>query len=185
MYRNELWVFSFYVFLCECRQWRQWRFRGPWQSWRWGRIRRADVRWVPALLRASSPRREVDESSQVYRTARSVLRVCVCVLSVCLCSQRCRPWRNGAEDLWYLALPVGHRSGHGGRTHRVAQPADQTVPRHVHRAVQRALPHHTQDRAGTHTHTSLFLKEETSFHTQLAWILLLCVSLGAPCSTTR
>lgn len=104
---------------------------------------------------------------------------------VCLFSHR-RPWRNRPEDLWYPALPVGHRAGHGGRTHRVAQPADQAVPRHVHCAVQRALPHHTQDWAGTHSCTSVpHTGKPPSPLTHCRWSSYLCVSTGAPCSTTR
>lgn len=128
--------------------------------------------------------RPPDRSQWLFSDALMWMLRCACSC-VCLCSHH-RPWRNRPEDLWYAALLVGHRAGHGGRTHPVAQPVDQTVPRHVHCAVQRALPHHTQDRAGTHLHTSLpHAGKPLSTLTHWRWSFYIRVSTGAPCSTTR
>ena len=59
---------------------------------------------------------------------------------------------------------MGHRSGHGGRTDPVAQPADQTVQRDVHCPVQRTLLRHTQDTAGKHN-TDTCVDRKLNTHT--------------------
>lgn len=111
----------------------------------------------------------------------SLCVLCVCVL-VCVCAyfQR-RSRRNRPEDLWHPALLVGHRSGHGGRSNAVAQPVDQTVQRHVYCSVQWALPHPTQDRAGTHNTDHL---SYTYTHT-LAHLYRNFACFLPPCSITQ